>query len=61
MRNLKIVLPLIGTLPIAFDLFEPRFAALLQTAALGLSLEMLMIARLYYEKGPWSAIGLMPR
>jgi hypothetical protein len=61
MKVHKIVLSLIGTLPIAFDLLVSRFAALLQTAALSLLLEMLVVARVYDEKSPWSTIGLMPR
>jgi hypothetical protein len=61
MRNHKIVLSLIDTLPIALDLLVSRFAALLQTVALGLLPEMLMIARVHDVKGPWSAIGPIPR
>jgi len=49
MRNLKIAL---GTLPIAFDLLVPRFAALRQMVALDLLPEMLIIARVYDEKRP---------
>jgi len=49
MRNLKIAL---GTLPIAFDLLVPHFAALRQIVALGLLPEMLIIVRVYDEKRP---------